>query len=900
MTYTVFFRGALQVVSVASLCLIEASAQDSFPDRESFGAHSREVEFVPPGAFDFGPGFAEADLEIKVWAQSPLVFSPVAMDVDAQGRLWVTEGIDYSVRPRVKSGQSIMVLTDTDSDGQADRSHVFVTEEDARHAPLGIAVFDNKIVLSATPSMTVYTDVDRNAVFDPEIDRKEVFLTGFKNKRHDHSLHAVVGGPDGQWYFSYGNCGADLKTRDGRHFLSACYYGYSEAIGVPSSDGHVYVGGVAMRIRPDGTGLTPIGHNLRNTHDMFVTSMGDVLHSDNDDPAHARSSWLMEHGNMGYADLRDGSRSWEEVSKVWDEPQGWHRDLRYSKAHWRENYPGATPPGAVYGAGSPTGNVFIEGNELGETMTGVYLVCDMVRKEVMACRPRSRFQDAHVDMGKHEPFLKLRKGSEEELFLPTDVVLGTDGALYVSDFYNDTSRRTNQVSGTIYRITRKAAEATALPRIDWESPEGLLNALKNPAVNVRAEAVTRLVALGEAAVPLLESDFVTEKSAFLRARTLWVLAQLGSRGRDYVQGLLSSESYWVRLVAFRSLRSVDPSQVPELARRLASDPSPAVRREVALSLRDVPLEECRESLTALIDGYDGANRWYLEALGIASTKKETEIYRELVRPKYREVEPADWDAAATHLAWRYHTPESIEDLYEVVVAQKPDVERFRVFIMAFASFRSDEERVVRREKLAKMASLSSFSDPEYQATIEEVLARDLNDLKGEFLDQHYLVPRSFGPETEVSGVEVIEKLEGDRQRGQLKAQVCLACHRIEGQGVAFGPNLTAWGQQRPLREIIVALLDPAEKLAHGYDKSVRLTANRGQYVAEGMLSNFSWHAGSLKIKLYGGETKKILFRKGGTRVENLENHSWMPPASAMGLTDQDVRDIAAYLKQLGQ
>lgn len=893
-------RGILLFTLCHLTLSLRVGAQESFPDRESFAAHPRELEQVPLSAFEFGEEFAD-DLELEVWAQSPLIFSPVAMDVDPLGRLWVTEGIDYSVPKRVESGQSIVVLSDTDGDGTADHSQVFVTEKDARHAPLGIAVFDNKIVLSATPSMTVYTDVDRNAVFDPEIDKREVFLTGFQNKRHDHSLHAVVGSPSGQWYFSYGNCGADIETVDGRHFLSACYYGHSEAIGKPSSDGHVYVGGVAMRINPDGTGLTPVGHNLRNTHDMFVTSMGDVLHSDNDDPAHARSSWLMEYGNMGYADLRDGSRSWEEVSKSWDEPQGWNRDLRFSKSHWRENYPGAVPPGSVYGAGSPTGNVFIEGNEWGEEHRGLYLVCDMVRKEVMACRPSIRSGEAEVTMGKHRPFLKLRTGSEGEHFLPTDVVLGTDGALYLSDFYNDTSRRTNQVSGTIYRIRPrdKDGEKSAGPVIDWDTSEGLLEALKNPAVNVRAEAVTRLKKRGDSVASMLEDYFASESQPYLKARVPWVLAQLGDRGREYVRGLLNAEDFQLRLVAFRALRFAAPEEVLPMAGVLYRDPSPAVRREVALALRDVALEDCREMIDALVDGYDGENRWYLEALGIASTKKEAEVYREVIRPKFALTPPEKWNAAAKNLAWRFHTPEAVEDLHRVIVAQKPDLEAFRHWVMAYASFRTDAQRANHRKRLEELASLPAFSGPDFQITVEEILARDLNDLQGEFLEAHFLVPKAFGARTTVSEVGVIAGLEGDEDRGKVKAQVCLACHRVEGAGIAFGPNLTHWGQERTVEEIVTALVEPSAHLAHGYDKPVRLTAGRGKYVAEGLLSNFSWHAGSLKIKLYGGETKKILFRQSGARVDNLKDHSWMPPASEMGLSDQDVRDIAEYLRTLG-
>ncbi|MFT5187720.1 MAG: putative membrane-bound dehydrogenase-like protein [Verrucomicrobiales bacterium] len=868
--------------------------QDIFTDRKSFAAHPRDVEQVPLDAFMFGEEFAK-DLKIEVWAQSPMIFSPVAMDIDPQGRLWLTEGIDYNVGKRIKGGQSIIVLSDTDHDGKADHSHIFVTEPDARPAPLGIAVFDNKIVLSSTPSMTVYTDVDRNAIFDPAIDKKETFLTGFQNKRHDHTLHAVVGSPSGQWYFSYGNCGADIETKDGRHFLSACYYGYADAIGKPSSDGHVYVGGVAMRINPDGTGLTPVGHNLRNSHDMFVSSFGDVLQSDNDDPAHCRSSWLMEHGNMGYADLKDGSRSWEEVSKSWDEPQGWHRDLRYSRSHWRQNYPGATPPGSIYGAGSPTGNVFIEGDELGENNRGVYLVCDMMRKEVMACRPVA--EDAQIEMGPHRPFLTLKEDSKGEHFLPTDVVLGTDGALYLSDFYNDTSRRTNQLSGTIYRITRREQKPTVPPTVDFESPNGLLEALKSPAVNVRAEAVARLKTQGELVAAMLVEFFTNESNPFIKARAPWVLAQLGASGQAMVGELLKSDNVQHRLVAFRALRFAAPERILPMARELCRDPSLSIRREIATALRDVPFEGCQDVLAVLIEGYDGKNRWYLEALGIAATKKEQVVYEKLIRPRFANTPPVDWDDRAKNLAWRFHTPEAIEDLHRVILAQKPMLETFRHLVMAYASFRSDSDRQTRREKLAELAKLPAFSEPEFQITVEEILARDLNDLKGEPLRTSYRMPTAFGEKTELSDINTIAALKGHAADGKLKAQVCLACHKVEGTGVAFGPDLTYWGQNRTIAEIITELLDPSAKLAHGYDKPVRLTA--GEHVAEGLLSNFSWHAGSLKIKLFGGQTKKILFRESGAKVDHLENHSWMPPASHMGLKDQDVRDVAAYLKTLG-
>lgn len=875
----------MRLLTASALSLV-ATITTSFaaPTREAFALEERPVEGVPVEAFEL----SDESLQIEVWARSPLLFSPVAMDCDALGRIWLTEGIDYNQERRIDAGRSIIVVEDKDGDGKAESSHVFVTERDIRPAPLGIAVFDNRIVLSATPSIIVYTDVDRDAVFDPAVDKREVFLTGFQNNNHDHTLHAVVGAPSGQWHFSYGNCGADITTKDGRHFLSGCYYGYPEAIGKASSDGHTYVGGVTMRINPDGTGLEPTAHNMRNPHDMVVTAFGDILQSDNDDPAHCRSSWVMEFGNMGYSDLRDGSRSWEEVAKTWEEPSGWSRDLRYSRSHWRENYPGACPPGSVYGAGSPTGNVFIEDDTLG--LAGTYLVSCMVRKEVMACTPR--LAGAGIDMGKHRPFISLREEDRGRYFLPTDLVLGTDGSLFLSDFYNDTSRRTNQISGTIYRITRKDAKLLARPTIDFDTTAGRLAALSSPAVNVRSHAAALLVAAGDPA-PVVASLESARESPVMVARHLWILAQLGGAGAAAVTPFLEDEDPELQITAHRALRLADPDGLLPRARVLADSPSAAVRREVAVSLRDIAYDDCADILGKLVGGYDGIDRYYLEALGVAAGGKESSVYNDLVATKFGS--PSGWTKTAKNLAWRLYTPEAIAALDACIRAQVPAIDEFRHLAMAFASFRNDTDRTDRKQRLEALAALPEFSREDYQVTVEEIVAKDLNDLEGEFLRSSSRVPETLGERTALSDTASIAALTGHADDGKVQSTRCLLCHKIGGEGIAFGPELTHWGRERTVAEIIEEIVHPDAKLAHGYDRPVRLTA--GDHVAEGLMTNFSWHAGSLKLKIMGGETKKILFRRSGARVDELKE-SLMPSASEMGLSDQNVRDVAEYLKTL--
>ncbi|MFM7242268.1 MAG: hypothetical protein ACKO3A_09310, partial [Opitutia bacterium] len=36
-------------------------------------------------------------LEVTLWARSPMLANPTNLDIDAQGRVWVTEGINYRV-----------------------------------------------------------------------------------------------------------------------------------------------------------------------------------------------------------------------------------------------------------------------------------------------------------------------------------------------------------------------------------------------------------------------------------------------------------------------------------------------------------------------------------------------------------------------------------------------------------------------------------------------------------------------------------------------------------------------------------------------------------------------------------------------------------------------------------
>ena len=112
-----------------------------------------------------------------------MLYNPTNMAIDPQGRIWIAEGVNYREKLGIRreAGDRIVVLIDSDGDGSADQSKVF-WQDPYLESPLGIAVFDNQIVISQPPDIVVLTDVDRNLKFDPSVDKKEVLLTGLQRQ----------------------------------------------------------------------------------------------------------------------------------------------------------------------------------------------------------------------------------------------------------------------------------------------------------------------------------------------------------------------------------------------------------------------------------------------------------------------------------------------------------------------------------------------------------------------------------------------------------------------------------------------------------------------------------------------------------------------------------------------
>jgi putative membrane-bound dehydrogenase-like protein len=899
---------------VVVLLLVAAVPQQAFEPPQAQATQAPQTADAQPVQIPLDLFQVPEGLEVTLWAASPLLHNPTNIDIDRDGRIWVAEGVRYrSHHARQPEGDRIVVLQDTDGDGKADSTHTFV-QEPALIAPLGVAVIDNKVVVSQPPDLIVYTDVDRNLRFDPAVDKREVLLTGFQGINHDHSLHSVTVGPDGKWVFNSGNTGGMFTDKSGKTFrVFGAYrdgpvgpfknpHNPADYAGKPSDDGHVYVGGFTVRMNPDGTSAEIIGHNYRNSYEQSITSLGDVFQNDNDDPPACRVSWVMEYANFGFSS-NDGQRSWQA-----DRRPGQSVPV----AEWRQDDPGMTPVGDVYGGGSPTGNVFYENGALGPEWEGTFFAADAGRNEIFSYKPAR--QGAGFALDRKVAITTNTKqqyaGSDfvmgsagvtraiETLFRPSDIAVGPDGALYISDWIDARvgghQDLDNSLSGAIYRVAPKGFVSN-VPKFDAGTMDGLITALRSPAINVRAIGFQGLKARGSTAVNAVAA-LLKDSNPFIRGRAIYLLYQLGPEGQKRAGTPESQTDPAMKIAAYRAMRRANLDIMP-VAVRLARDADAGVRREVALSMRDRPADATMNILVDIARGYDGGDRSYLEALGTGATGKEPELYDRLRRDLGVKEDPLTWTPSFAQLAWRLHVPAAVTDLAaRARASQLPLADRkLALDTIAFVKDPSASK--------AMLGFASADSPMREQATLwllnrmsgdwaeyglrPELKAAGIYDPDAITLKE-IVTPAPAENLPELS-VDEIVKLTGDAARGKTTAARCLMCHSVGGTGAELGPALDGWGRGKAADVIATAIVRPSAEIAQGFD-GWELKTKDGLTI-QGLLIK---QGDPLMMRSMGGVTQIIPADRVATRRRMKE--SLMMSGAQLGLTPQDVADLVAFLR----
>src|SRR5690606_30025181 len=287
-------------------------------------------------------------LTVTLFASEPMMTNPTNIDIDARGRVWVCEAYNYRnnlnpTNPVKAEGDRILILEDTDGDGKADNRKVFYQGTDI-NAALGICVLDNKVIVSFSPNVFMFTDEDGDDVPD----KKEILFSGIQGNQHDHGMHSFYFGHDGRMYFSMGNEGKALLGPEGDTVTDV----RGRKI---VTDGKPFRQGLVMRSDPDFKNIEVLGHNFRNNYESALDPFGTLWQSDNDDDGNkgTRINYVMEYGNYGFTDELTGA-GWRARRTNMEE----EIPLR----HWHLNDPGVVPNLLQTGSGSPTGMTINEGS----------------------------------------------------------------------------------------------------------------------------------------------------------------------------------------------------------------------------------------------------------------------------------------------------------------------------------------------------------------------------------------------------------------------------------------------------------------------------------------------------------------------------------------------------------
>jgi mono/diheme cytochrome c family protein/glucose/arabinose dehydrogenase len=530
--------------------------------------------------FSVPPGF-----RVELVAAEPLIESPIIVDFDADGRLWAIEMPaflpDLSGRDSAEPINRVVVLEDTNDDGQMDKRTVFA---DGLIMPRALKVLDRGVLVGEPPNLWLMKDTNG----DLKADAKELVANSFGNasRNIEHNANALFWAMDNVMYSSEHTW--DLRlTAGGFETIPALSRGQWQ---ISQDDaGRVYRN---VNDSPLYVDYTPSRYFLRNPNVVRTRGLYELLI----DQAEATVFPVRPTRgvNRGYRDpgplfRADGSST---VIQGAGTPTIYRGD-RYPRDLW--------------------GNAFI-------TDSPTNLVHRMVVSDDGSGRLTAKNGYARGE------FL----ASSDERFRPVNLFSAPDGTMYVVDMYRGVVQaggiwseyltgyiKANELLmpvgyGRIWRVVYGTGPAARGPRpaLAGATPQQLVATLSHANGWWRDTAQRLLVERRDPSVtPALVALAASAPDWRTRLHALSTLAGADTLTAGVVQKALADRSPEVRSAAVRLserwLKEPGSPMTPAVI-KLVSDPAWSVRRQVAASAGELPADDRVDALVRLLtaDGRD--------------------------------------------------------------------------------------------------------------------------------------------------------------------------------------------------------------------------------------------------------------------------------------------------------
>ena len=502
---------------------------------------------------------AEEAFELKLWARDPLLKDPVSISFDNEGRLYVAEtarrgNVDLDIRshkpwiledlanqsveefrafarrklaPELSDetrkwlpdhngdgghdwrdlttiSDTVRRVEDTDGDGVADASTVFSEgyQEEITGVLEGVLWHESGDVFA-----TIFPDLWRlrDEDGDGKAEKRESVFRGFGvHAAFDgHDIHGLTVGPDGKLYFSVGDNGFSLTSKEGRRIH------------------HPNTGGV-LRCNFDGSDLEVFAIGLRNPQEIAFDKYGYLFTVDNDgdlEDERERFVYIAEGSDSGWRlNWQFRTSGWAKHTKQPDY-NPWIADEM-----WKPQNPShpayIIPPLSNYSVG-PGGFRYNPGTALTDRYRDHFFLVQFPVAKVTAFRAEPRgagfaMADEHI----------FHQG-----LMISCVEWGHDGSMFLADW--EGKWQPNE-KGAIYTLDNPNAarrpirkEVAELIRngVREKSDKELVSLLGHPDQRIRLRAQFELVERGNGG--LLHRAAQERGPQLARVHALWGLGQIG-------------------------------------------------------------------------------------------------------------------------------------------------------------------------------------------------------------------------------------------------------------------------------------------------------------------------------------------------------------------------------------